>query len=96
MEDLAAVRAKKRAHAPERTDIEAGALAARVDRDALGAQLAREQPFLVKTNDAAIVAGGLLCEREVDDDALEPSAIQILDDMRNPHAKISSIRAARA
>ena len=91
VQDLRALCGERAAQPPERARIGAVALAACDHADAAGREFGRQGPGLEQADDLAIVSGRRLRRGEVDDDPFQPTPIEILDRVRDPHCSLDTV-----
>src|SRR3546814_1341824 len=72
-------------------EVGAVALVAGDDRDAGRGELRDHRAGLEQADHLAVVARRRLCHGEVDDDALQPAAVQVLDDVADPHGSLDTV-----
>src|SRR3546814_687657 len=61
------------------------------DRDAGRGARRDHRAGLEQSDHLAVVARRRLCHGEVDDDALQPAAVQVLDDVADPHGSLDTV-----
>src|SRR3546814_12547137 len=79
------------AHPQDGAEVGAVALVAGDDRDAGRGELRDHRAGLEQADHLAVVARRRLCHGAVDDDALQPAAVQVLDAVADPHVTPATV-----